>query len=255
MSCPELSRLDAWFDGELAETAAADVERHSRDCAECRARLAELTAWRGRLRRDALLEPAPSALRKSIARRLEAAAFASRQVWRSRPFGLGALAGAALVAGLVAVVFAPGLLRPMSAGALIDQVVAAHVDSLLPQHLTAVVSTDRHTVKPWFAGRADVSPPVADFADRGYPLIGGRVARLDRQRAAVVVYGHGTHIINVFTWQAQGELPQFTNRRGYRVQCWRSADLESCAVSDAGWDELGGLVSLLRELGAGDTRG
>ena len=87
-----------------------------------------------------------------------------------------------------------------SAGPLLDDLVADHTRSLLGSHLIDVVSTDRHTVKPWFAGRTDVSPVVADFADHGYRLVGGRADYLDHQRAAVVVYQHGAHVINVFSW-------------------------------------------------------
>jgi anti-sigma factor RsiW len=124
----------------------------------------------------------------------------------------------------------------------------------MPEHLTDVVSTDRHTVKPWFAGHADVSPVVADFADRGYRLVGGRSDYFDRQRVAVVVYQHGPHIINVFTFVAGPRaLPEFSTRSGYHIACWKLGNLQYCAVSDTGWDELQGLMRLLRATGAADT--
>ena len=109
----------------------------------------------------------------------------------------------------------------------------------MPTHLTDVISTDRHTVKPWFAGHADVSPAVADFAPQGYKLVGGRADYLNGQRAAATVYEHGAHIINVFTLRADGRaLPALRSRDGYHIACWTAADLQYCAVSDAGWDEL-----------------
>jgi anti-sigma factor RsiW len=81
--------------------------------------------------------------------------------------------------------------------------------SLMPEHLIDVVSTDKHTVKPWFPGHADVSPAVADFEMQGYKLIGGRADYLGHQRVAVVVYQRGSHIINVFSWDAnQSALPR-----------------------------------------------
>ena len=138
---------------------------------------------------------------------------------------------------------------------MLDELVAAHVRSLMPAHLTDVVSTDRHTVKPWFAGLADVSPVVADFEPQGYRLVGGRADYFARQRAAVVVYAHGPHLINVFSWvSGPGGLPQRATRSGYHLAFWQAGNLEYCAVSDAGWDELLGLVSLLRELAARDAR-
>jgi anti-sigma factor RsiW len=118
----------------------------------------------------------------------------------------------------------------------------------MPAHLIDVVSTDKHTVKPWFAGHADVSPAVADFEAQGYRLIGGRADYIDHQRSAVVVYQHGAHVINVFTWAASGaRSPANTTRSGYHLAFWQQGDIQYCAVSDTGWDELLGLVRLLRE--------
>jgi len=123
--------------------------------------------------------------------------------------------------------------------------------ALLPAHLIDVASTDQHTVKPWFAGHADVSPVVADFAPQGYRLIGGRADYFDHQRAAVIVYQHGAHVINVFSWaKDKRSIPQNTTRDGYHLAFWQAGDLEYCAVSDTGWDELLRLVGLLRDLNA-----
>ena len=128
----------------------------------------------------------------------------SRSPW-GRPFWSGAFGGAALAACAAFFLMAP------VANPLLDDLVNAHVRSLMPAHLIDVESTDRHTVKPWFAGHADVSPTVADFGDQGYKLIGGRADYFDRQRAAVVVYQHGAHVINVFSWSADGgRLPKDT---------------------------------------------
>ena len=140
------------------------------------------------------------------------------------------------------------LLTPRPTTPLLDELVNAHVRSLMPAHLIDVVSTDKHTVKPWFAGHADVSPVVADFEQQGYRLIGGRVDYLDHQRSAVVVYQHGAHVINVFSWAGTARpLPDNLTRSGYHLAFWKTGDLEYCAVSDTGWDELLGLVRLLRE--------
>jgi anti-sigma factor RsiW len=157
--------------------------------------------------------------------------------------------GAALAAALALFFLSPTLTHPV-----LDDLVTAHVRSLMPEHLTDVVSTDRHTVKPWFAGHADVSPVVADFADRGYRLVGGRADYFDQQRVAAVVYQHGAHVINVFTWVAgRRALPEFSTRSGYHIACWKIGNLQHCAVSDTGWDELQGLVALLRAAGETDT--
>ena len=98
-------------------------------------------------------------------------------------------------------------------------------------------------------------PVVADFAAQGYRLIGGRADYLERQRAAAVVYQHGAHFINVFSWAAdRGALPRDATRNGYHIACWRAGNLAYCAVSDTGWEELNGLVRLLRETSAAEAR-
>lgn len=249
--CPDVARLHAYFDGELGAPEAAQLQQHMAGCAHCRAALAELEAVRGALRPFAGVQ-APQPLRARILRALDAEeqhsgpARTRAPLWR-RPFWLGMLGGVggSAVAAAVALLL---LFAPRAS--LLDQLVDAHVHSLTPGHMIAVVSTNRHTVKPWFAGRTDVSPVVVDFADQGYRLVGGRTDAIDRQRAAVVVYQHGAHFINVFSWKSvRGEPPAATTRSGYHLAFWKTGDLMYCAVSDAGWSELQGLEQLLRDAG------
>jgi anti-sigma factor RsiW len=282
VQCAEHLRVQAYFDGEVDALSAADIERHAEHCAECRALLTDLGETRGRIRRDLDYPRAPAPLRERIARMIDAEAVAGgatdgqeafavsrppsgpgrpspraplRAPWRTRPFWLGALGGvgAALAASVAFIALSSLFAAPPQA--LLDDVVAAHVRSLMPSHLTDVISTDQHTVKPWFAGHADVSPVVADFTPQGYRLVGGRADYFNHQRAAVVVYQHGAHVINVFAWVAgRTAFPEFTTRNGYHLAFWRVGNLEYCAVTDAGWDELRGLVRLLRTLGERDAR-
>jgi anti-sigma factor (TIGR02949 family) len=285
MPCADSLRVQAYFDGELDALSAADIERHCEACAECRALLDDLKQVRTALREDLTYASAPPALRARIMRSLdlEGAVMSPRLTgeldgepleggrfeggrfeagrpkggplasWRSRPFWAGAfsgIGGTAIAAGLALFLLAPPLTNP-----LLEDLVSSHVRSLMPDHLIDVVSTDKHTVKPWFAGHTDVSPVVADFDSQGYRLIGGRADYFDHQRAAVVVYRHGSHVINVFSWAAdRGGLPRDTTRNGYHLAFWKMGNLAYCAVSDTGWDELQGLVRLLRELGARDNR-
>jgi anti-sigma factor RsiW len=262
--------VQAYFDAEVDAVSAADIERHIEHCAECRALLQDLEQVRTVLRRDSAYARTPPALRAKIMRALDQEDSADapaadghapladghapladgRQrvapAWRMRPFWVGALGGVGGTA--IAATFAFMLLVPRLTNPLFDELVSAHVRSLMPSHLIDVVSTDKHTVKPWFAGHADVSPVVADFEPQGYRLIGGRVDYLEHQRSAVVVYQHGAHVINVFSWAGhERALPANLTRSGYHLVFWQAGDLEYCAVSDTGWDELLGLVRLLRE--------
>jgi anti-sigma factor RsiW len=272
--------VQAYFDAEVDAVSAADIERHTEHCAECRALLEDLEQVRSVLRRESAYVRTPPALRANILRALdqedaadapvaeasaasegmpasETATAAERApgvkrkergspAWRMRPFWVGALGGVSGAA--IAAAFAFLLLVPRLTNPLLDQLVSAHVRSLMPSHLIDVVSTDKHTVKPWFAGHADVSPAVADFEPQGYRLIGGRVDYLDHQRSAVVVYQHGAHVINVFSWAGHDRaLPADVTRSGYHFAFWQAGDLKYCAVSDTGWDELLGLVRLLKD--------
>jgi anti-sigma factor RsiW len=262
--CAESLRVQAYFDAEVDAVSAADIERHIEHCDGCRALLQDLEQVRTVLRRDSAYVRAPAALRAKLMLALdeESTALAKETPrpreraspsWRPRSFWAGALGGVGGTA--IAATLAFFLLVPRLTNPLLDELVSAHVRSLMPPHLIDVVSTDKHTVKPWFAGHTDVSPVVADFEQQGYKLIGGRADYLDHQRSAVVVYQHGAHIINVFSWAAnEHALPNDVTRNGYHLAFWKAGDLEYCAVSDTGWDELRGLVRLLRALGAGDVR-
>src|ERR1700733_6798971 len=251
MQCAESLRLQAYFDSELDAASAHEVERHLDHCVECRDLLNDLKLLRDGLRRELPIERAPGDLRARILAAIDREAPPARPrvrptVWRLPAFWAGAFSG--LGGAAAAAALAWFLILPISSSVLVGELVNAHVHSLLPDHLIAVVSTDRHTVKPWFAGHADVSPSVADFDAQGYRLIGGRADYIDHQRSAVVVYQHGAHVINVFTWAANGtRLPSNTTRSGYHLAFWQHGDIQCCAVSDTGWDELLGLVRLLRE--------
>ncbi|HEX4389645.1 MAG TPA: anti-sigma factor [Steroidobacteraceae bacterium] len=256
MSCAESLRVQAYFDGELKSGEAGDVEEHLTQCVPCQGLLEELERTRTTLRRSLAGERASPALRARVMRALDAEesppARARRpRAWHVRPFWIGALSGASGLAVAAAGAFL--LFTAVSSNAVLEAVTDAHVRSLSSRHLIDVVSSDRHTVKPWFAGRTDVSPPVADFAAQGYRLLGGRTENLGHERAAVLVYQHGAHLINVFSWSARTPLPAQAVRSGYHMVLWKSGDIESCAVSDAGWDELNALVGLIKGVSANDT--
>lgn len=245
MSCNESLRLQAYFDGELDAAAALAMEQHLQGCADCTLLLADLKATRNLLRQDAPYYRAPAALHRGVMRKLDREEVGRGAGHVSRRFLSGAASGAGATA--LAAVLAFFLFLP-NADPLIGDLVNAHLRSLMSDHLIDVASSDRHTVKPWFAGHTDVSPPANDFASKGYKLIGGRADYVDGHRAAVVVYRYGNHVINVFAWAAAAQkLPGEASRNGYHMMCWRNADLDYCAVSDAGAEELGELVRLVKQ--------
>jgi len=128
--------------------------------------------------------------------------------------------------------------------------VSAHLRSLQPGHLTDVETSDRHTVKPWFNGKLDFSPPVHDLAARGYPLLGGRLDYVNGRSVAVLAYGRRQHLINVFVWPAvpgQGNGPDLRDRQGYHLRHWSTSDYTYWVASDLNPTELQDFVRLLQE--------
>lgn len=255
MNCPEALRVHAYFDGELDPNEAASVQQHLVGCASCRALLADLERTRATLRAASPIA-APAHLRSRIDAQLDAetAAETPRKQPRtlsSRPFWLGAFAG--LVASATVAALLMFVILPAASAPRVDALLAAHLHSLNGDHLISMVSSEQHTVKPWFAGRADVAPTVGDFAARGFTLAGGRVDELSGQRSAVMVYRHGAHVINLFAWPANVfSLPHATSRRGYRLLFWQIGDVAYCAVSDAAWGELTALEQLVRAQAAAE---
>ena len=130
---------------------------------------------------------------------------------------------------------------------MVRDVIDSHVRSLMADHLMDVATSDQHTVKPWLSARLDVSPPVRDMADLGFPLLGGRLDYVDGHKGAAVVYRHAKHIINLFAWAAAGRDTGFaeTARQGFNVVSWRRDGIAYYAVSDLEADQLAAFARLV----------
>ena len=195
----------------------------------------------------ALREPAPARLKERVYGELHRDR-KPQPVQRSRAY-LGWLAAAAaiILAFFIAARFWPNDSRNLATPQLAAQVVDAHLRSLQPGHLLDVISTDQHTVKPWFDGKLDFSPTVQDFAADGFPLQGGRLDVAGGRTVAALVYARRKHIISVFVWPSpQPDAdPQSGSLRGYQWIGWRKGGMEYYAVSDVNAADLQQLQSLL----------
>jgi anti-sigma factor RsiW len=272
-ACPDKELLlHGLLDGELDAANTLSCEQHLQECAGCAAEFARLQALRNRLRTRGVAFDAPAALRARITAALGDAAGrgsaaapqrvdadsadadvqdvpnqqgsgrsadvvvmnaarlggAERRQRRWVAWGWGGSV-AALAASLAFVLFVH-----LPQVGVSDELVSSHVRSLLATHLVDVQTSDRHVVKPWFAGKVDFSPPVLELADRGFPLVGGRLDYIHDRVVAAVVYKRRQHIINVFVWPAAaGErVPAPSRHDGYNLLGWSQRGLEFWAVSD-----------------------
>ncbi len=233
-SCTEMHLLiQADADGELEPAEAARVAQHIERCPDCARLQASLLALSGRLRDEAPRYRAPGRLHTMVLSQLPR----RRWSWLSRPVrAAGFSAGLAVAASLAIFAVMPrGDTMP-------DWIVAAHIRALQPDHLVDVVSSEQHTVRPWFAGRLPFAPPVKDLSDNGFFLQGARLDALPGNTAATLVYKRRQHLINLFIWPTGSEEPLGRTsgvREGYNFVRWHADAMTFWAVSDLNVKELG----------------
>jgi anti-sigma factor RsiW len=237
VTCADLDRdLDLYVDRELDAGGDAAARAHVQTCPRCLERVMRRQAL-GRLVRTATYFEASPRLRSRIARTA------------ARRYSLRHIVAVAAAAVLVVGGGATALrVATLTGGTEAARLVDAHVHALAGGQLFAVRSTDQHTVKPWFAGKLDYSPPVSDLAALGFPLVGGRVDRVGGRPVAVLVYQRRLHVVDVFV------LPTSAIRwpggaaytvRGYHVRHWTAQDMSFWAVSDLNEEELAELARAL----------
>jgi anti-sigma factor RsiW len=248
MTCDEAEiLLHALIDGELDAGHAREVEAHIATCAGCAAQLAAYRQMSQEIARADLRYSAPPALRMKIEAslpqplpkpmpRLVSSAPAPSRRRLLQGFAMGSALSALAATGLVAVV-----LRADDEQRIMSEVVSAHLRSLQAGHLTDVISTDQHTVKPWFNGRLDVSPPVIDLTSKGFTLVGGRLDYIDARAIGAVVYRRRQHVINLFVSQTtsmEKRAAKTETIQGFNIRRWSDRGLNYWAISDIGADEL-----------------
>ncbi len=270
MNCSDAEKLiEAYCDGELDLLRHVELEEHLAQCGQCGKQEQRLRELRAAISTAAPYYQAPDALRKKISKTLAAAGREPELVLRqssgasyARREGAKAAASerrrllrwTAIAAGLLLMVglsLLGSTLLSNSRGPS-DQfaaaITAAHIRSLQVEHLMDVASTDQHTVKPWFRGKLDFSPPTPDLSAEGYPLVGGRLDYLVDGPAAAIVYMRRAHVINVFIRRANSHesLADSLSSNGYHLRFWRSGDLDYVAISDVSPEQLGQFVEAFR---------
>jgi anti-sigma factor RsiW len=240
-ACEEMGLLiQADLDGELQASEAARIAVHIARCGACAETQTQLLALSDRVRRDATRYAAPASARRAIRARLQDASPRHGMSARGR-LGVASVGGFALAACIALAVLLPRASRDGSA----EAIVSAHIRALQPGHLMDVVSTDQHTVKPWFDGKLPFAPPVTDYASIGFPLAGGRLDFINGKTAAALIYRRDKHLIDVFAWPGNTADVAGT-LDGYHFRAWTQRGMAFWAVSDLNTRELDMLVDALR---------
>ena len=245
MECREVDDLlGAYLDGELEPAVSTSVRDHVEGCTTCRQRLANLESI-GRMVRRAPYYQAPAELRAQV---MHARARSAPRQWLA--WAAAAVVVASLTGSIVFVRSSTRAHAPDPVDAVAEEVVSAHVRSLMGAHLFDVRSTDQHTVKPWFLGKLDFSPPVADLVQAGFPLTGGRLDYLAGHPVAALVYTRGQHTINVFVWPEASDALRSSDARavrGFHVRHWVRGSMSYWAVSDVNDADLDEFVHALQQ--------
>ena len=262
MQCAECREaLPAYLDDELVGGERESMADHLAECEPCAREWQVLSATSGAIRRNLVRHSAPDVLKARIrAALINAAAADATLDAESRPArhtpGPGqprrlSMVPMAVAAVLIAIASSAITIAAMhrTGSSAANDVLAGHVRSLMPGHLTDVASTNQHNVKPWFNGRVDFSPAVPGLDSAGFPLVGGRLDYVAGRVVPVVVYARRQHIINVFTWPSAGSGGgplSIATDHGYHLAHWTEPGTEVWAISDLNQPELEQFVARFR---------
>lgn len=264
MSCAETRRLlDAYVDNEIDVRGALDIDDHLAQCPACATARRGLRELRALARENLVSYALPEGFEARLGAALRAQPVPERRSApaeppapppaplvlrrRNRSAWIG-FTSAAAAAALVAAV-GPSLWHRGSEAAGEDAIFAAHVRSLQANHLTDVASSDQHTVKPWFQGKLDYSISARDYAQAGFPLVGGRLDYVEDRPAAALVYQRARHVVNLFVWpasNARDEPLRHVTHRGYSAYRWTRDGMSHSVVSDLNDAELRAFVDLVQ---------
>ena len=240
MTCEQAQELiNAYIDGELDLLRTMEIEGHLGECEVCRSEHQEHLNVRALLRGGAQYFSAPELLSKRIEKKVKPSARLSRR-WLAT--------AAAVILTAFGLLLSSFLYSPRTDNLLAQEIVSSHIRSMMLDHLVDVPSSDQHTVKPWFNGKLDFAPEVKDFADQGFPLVGGRLDYIDNRTVAALVYQRRKHSINLFIWpstSATNQPAQQSSANGYNLIHWTQSGATYWAVSDVNSADLNEFAKLV----------
>jgi anti-sigma factor RsiW len=247
MNCRDAEPLlHARLDDELDVAGVINVDDHLSECRACAAQYAALQNLKQEI---ATAQPAyvlpPKLERKLASRFISQGPFLARlwnRPWQSAVALVGA---AACIAALI--IFMPTMWTTNGTSAIAAEILDSHLRALQPGHLYDVESSDQHTVKPWFQGKTDFSPPVPDLTNDGFTLVGGRFEVIHQEPAAAIVYKRRQHVISLYVSPSPGgeAKPTFQDLGGYHLLHWSHDNMSYWAVSDVAAADLRDFSSLV----------
>jgi anti-sigma factor RsiW len=218
--------IERFADGE-----ARLPDEHLRECAQCANAVVAATQMKRAVRAAMDVGPAPQKLRNNILARKRAA-------WQ----------WLAVAAGITAIVMTTLFVRLQSQPPALPELVDMHVTMLASANPVDVISTDRHTVKPWFEGRVPFAVAVPELTSTPFRLIGGRVVYWHGHQAAYLLVGKNAHRISLFAFRSE-DAPRNLGAAPPTVSClaWQDHGLTFVAVADVPQTDLARLRQLFSQ--------
>jgi anti-sigma factor RsiW len=232
--------MHGYLDGELDLIGSLNFEQHVQDCQSCARIFQNHQALRTSINTGSLYFNAPAKFQKRVRLVLREASSDEPRARLVAWQWLGVAASLALIA-IIVWNFATIQRSPAVDDLVAQEIVSGHVRSLMANHLMDVPSSDQHTVKPWFDGKLDFAPPVANPAEQGFTLIGGRLDYIGSRSVAALVYQRHQHFINVFIWPSTtgtDVVEKTLTKQGYNLIHWNKSGMTFWAISDLNSSEL-----------------
>jgi anti-sigma factor RsiW len=239
-NCEWREKIGLYVDGELDLREEQIIAGHLQGCTDCSSAVLERQALKKAIRVAGKRFTAPPELYASV----------HRQMQPKKPTGLWLKASALAASAFLLGVITFGLLsRPSASNATVAQLIDQHVIMLASANPVDVISSDKHTVKPWFQGKLPFTfnPPEL-AAGSPFTLVGGKLVYAQHAPGAELVYQVRQHKISVFIFQARdvhGE-PAAGNQT-FVVNGWQQGGLQYYIVTDASREDADRLRALLED--------
>jgi anti-sigma factor RsiW len=239
-NCEWREKIGLYVDGELEPRAEQAIAGHLQSCPDCSSALLEQQALKKAVRMAGKRFTAPPELYASVHRQMSPPK--SARLW---------LKWSAIVAStvLLAVLSFGWLSRPSASSATIAQLIDQHVTMLASSNPVDVISSDKHTVKPWFQGKLPFTFNPPELAkDSPFTLIGGKLVYAQSSPGAELVYQVRQHKISVFIFQARDVRGEpSTGNQTFVVNGWQQDGLQYYIVTDAAREDADQLRTLLQD--------